>query len=439
LRFVLLVLTAYQLLGSDSGPAPVTKLELVSGLATFQYQLDLVRRVRERGVDFAPGADFVDTLNRAGASKELVSAVRSARSQDHGDEAVIENQVISYVSTCAELEHRGQTGGVAENCEPALKLLPNNVFALAAISYALAHDFHSKDALPHIQQAVRLAPQSSEVHRVYAYVLMQEDAKEMEEADRNEEQNEQREQKYQERFDGAVSEYLEAIRLDPDNTMAHYELAQTYNSDEPERALEQFREVARLDPASAYALYEVGVSLAAQSRLDDALVELAKAEKADPSFARAYQMRASIFSENKQFNEAVREASKAVELEPRYTPYRLTLSGVFLEKGDFEQAIKVLREAASSDPENPVPSLYIAGIFHDRGDLARAISALREGIRLSPHWSYLHRELGGLLEETGDFSGAFFEYKEVMKLSGESEELQAAISRVRARLPSTTP
>lgn len=439
---VLFALAALRFFVSDTSAPPVSKLELISGLVTFQYQRDLERFVRERGIDFVLDADFENTLNHAGANKELIAATRSTHSFHPGGDSVAEGQAIVYLSKCAGLEHGGQTGGVAEECEPALKLLPNNVYVLTAVSYAMAHDFHSVEALPYIQQAVRLAPESSEVHRVYADVRLHPDGKEEDESEEKKDdkgENERRTEKYQEKFNVAVSEYLEAIRLDLDNTIAHYELGRTYSSDEPEKAVAEYEEVARLDPTSADALSKAGDILAGEDKLDEALVEFAKAEKADPNFSRAYQHRAEIFAEKKQYDDAIREAKKAIELDPKFMPSRLTLADAYLRKGEFEHSMRVLREAALSEPDNPAPTEYMVDALYDKGDLAGAISALREGIRTSPvKWSQPHAELAALLEESGEFGNALNEYQEVLKLSGDSPELQIAINRVKPKLPTMT-
>jgi len=431
----LLALAALHFLGSNTSPAPVSKLELVRGLVSFQYQRDLIRIVGERGVDFVLDVDLENMLMHSGASKELLSSTRSAHLVFLGTESIIENQAIACLSKCAELEHKGQSGGVAEECEPALKLLPNNVYVLTAVSYALAHDFRSIEALPYIQQAARLAPESSEVHRIYADVRAHADAKEMEEEEKEgDRENEAHAQKYQERFDFAVSEYLEAVRLDPDNTIAHFELGRHYGSDQADRALVEFREVARLDPTSAYVLCEAGEILAGQDKLDEALVEFGKAEKTDPGFTRAYQQRAEILAIKERYDEAIREAKKAIELEPKFMPSKLTLSNVYMRGGDFEPAMSVLHEAALSDHDNPTPSLYMAGYLYDKGDWDGANTVLREAIRMSPKLGYLHAELAAMLEEEADYGNALGEYQEVMKLSGDSTELQTAIKRVKSKL-----
>lgn len=438
---VLLALAALHSFGPDSSQTPVGKLELVSGLVTFRYQQDIMRFVRERGVDFVLDADFENNLKRSGANKELISAVRSAHSFDHGGESVVEDQAIAYLSKCAELEHGGQTGGVAVECEPALKLLPNNVYVLTAVSYALAHDFRSIEALPFIQQAARLAPESSEVHRVYADVRIHGDRDEMNESDEqkdDEGENTRRLEKYQEKFNVAVSEYLEAIRLDRNDTMAHYELGMAYASDHPDKAVVEFREVARIDPTSAQALCMAADFLASEDKLDEALVEYAKAEKADPSFARAFQRRAEVFVVKKQYDNAIFEAKEAIELDPKVMPSRLTLSDAYLGKSEFEQAMTVLHEAAEAEPDNPAPTEYMVDALYDKGDLDGAISVLREAIGASPKWSHFHAGLAALLEEKGEFGSALSEYREVMNLSGDSPELQTAINRVKSKLPNAS-
>jgi tetratricopeptide (TPR) repeat protein len=284
-----------------------------------------------------------------------------------------------------------------DSCESALKTLPNNPLVLTAVAAMQGRrNCRSQQALTNIQKAVGLAPKSSEPHRVYGFLLA-----------------------CSEEPRRAEKEYQEAIKLDPDNARAHFDLGMYYGSAD-KKALPELRQAATLDPTNAYYRYWIGQFLESEGNVDDAFREYKKAETVDPQYPEPYISRAGIFAEKKQYNEAVHEAQQAVAVNPNHMPSHLALANVLLLKGDFEPALDVLQEAARAIPDDSNAYFRMINLLVERGNATRAISVAREAMARDPKFAVIFRyQLADILEKSGDYAGAHEEYQRLVETQGE--------------------
>jgi tetratricopeptide (TPR) repeat protein len=309
------------------------------------------------------------------------------------------------------MEYKENVLGI-DTCESALKTLPNNSFVLTAVAFVEGrHNCDSQQALYTIQKAVKFAPESSEAHRVYGFLLA-----------------------CSQKPDRDVQEYQKAIRLDPDNARAHFDLGMHYGSAD-EKALPEMKHAATLDPTSGYYRFWIGQFLESQRRVDDAFREYKEAENADPLYPEPYIRLAEIFAEKKQYNDAIQEAQRAVAANPDYISSHLAVANVLLLKGDFEQAVDVLQAAARSISIDPNAYVRLINALAERGNLARAISVAKEAVARDPQLAVFFRYLlADVLEKSGDYAGALEEYQLLVVTQGETPDLQRAIKRVNAKL-----
>jgi tetratricopeptide (TPR) repeat protein len=88
------------------------------------------------------------------------------------------------------------------------------------------------------------------------------------------------------RWEEVVALHLDAVRLDPQDPVAHRRLgsALLYLVGRPAEAAVALRESVRLDPASAEAQGTLGVALAAMGQPQDAVAALEEAVRLDPEY-----------------------------------------------------------------------------------------------------------------------------------------------------------
>ncbi len=140
------------------------------------------------------------------------------------------------------------------------------------------------------------------------------------------------------------------------------------------------RQIIANRPASADAHNILGVSLAAQGRLEDAAASI----------------------------------SRAVKLNPQAVSYHANLGEVLRQAGKREEAAQALNEAIRLDPNN-AQSLNNLGIIHyDMRKYRDAVGFYKKAIEARPAMAEAHNNLGNALRLTGDIDGAIDAYQEAL-------------------------
>jgi protein O-mannosyl-transferase len=172
----------------------------------------------------------------------------------------------------AETEYRK-----ALELHPEGKLLYVGHSGLGAV---LATQHRTAEALPELQLAAHLKPDSAESHYNLGVALL--------ELGRNQE---------------AVSELASAVRLAPDDSEARQRLAMALAAQGKQNdAVSEFTAVAQQRPGDAVIQYDLAIALAQAGRLDEAIQHFSEALRLRSDFAVAY--------EGLQIAKAQRDASK---------------------------------------------------------------------------------------------------------------------------------
>lgn len=273
-------------------------------------------------------------------------------------------------------------------------------------------------------------------------------------------------------YDGAISDFKYAIKLDPENapqytkdlaTVYSYRATAKYHQANYEASVKDFDEAIKLDPSNARYYHDRGVSYANSGKLDRGLRDLSKAIELDPGAAGAYKIRAQIHDMmgNRKKGDADRETAKSLsesvkaagpeasaDLETRIT--RSMDEGTRLAlAGRFEDAIEAYTQAANLDPKRNAPLILRAhaklcqgfntGFWLDyvivaqrkdkhmgQEDLQRHLNACTESIARNPKSaaSFLFR--GFLRVAGGDRAGCLEDIDRALSLNPDNDNAYMA-------------
>ena len=113
----------------------------------------------------------------------------------------------------------------------------------------------------------------------------------------------------------AISNFDEAIRLDPQAARAYYLRGIAYNRlGHPERAIQDFDEAIRLDPQDASVYFSRGVAWGTIGEFQRAKSDYDEAIRLDPQHASGYYNRAIVHTRLGMDREAQRDADRAAAL-----------------------------------------------------------------------------------------------------------------------------
>lgn len=120
-------------------------------------------------------------------------------------------------------------------------------------------------------------------------------------------------------FDGAIKEFTEAIKIDPNFSWPYNNrgLAYTANGDF-DKALNDYAEALRIDPNYTFPYNNRGLVWAAKGELDKAIKDYDQAIRLDPHYTFPYFNRGVIRERKGEYQQAIEDYAEAIQLDSKF-------------------------------------------------------------------------------------------------------------------------
>ena len=198
-------------------------------------------------------------------------------------------------------------------------------------------------------------------------------------------------------LNGAIDDYGEAIRIDPENALAHLGRGVMLASRERsyERAIEDFDRVLAIghdklkalvpgDDLYLFALVSRGEAYGQLGQLGRSLADLNRAIAAAPGYVKAYVARAQLRVRRGETTLAMQDYEKALSIEPRNAVALSDRAALYASEGHFAMAIADLDTALDAYPDN-ASFLYNRGYAHFwRGNYDKALADYSAALAVAP-------------------------------------------------------
>jgi tetratricopeptide (TPR) repeat protein len=206
----------------------------------------------------------------------------------------------------------------------------------------------------------------------------------------------------------AQSEFELALKLNPDDALAHYQLGRfMIQQKRPVEAAHHLQEAIRLKPELADAYAKLGLLYRSLKKNDEAEKAFRTAvrlnpnlEKAQYGLAQLLQAKGETEEAQKLFDQVQQAKASSSALNQAST---LNLRGVTLMKaGRLDEALGNFRNALKLDPSLASASYNQGLVLAQQGKTTEAIECFRTAIRLRPGFALAHYGLGLALHLAGD-------------------------------------
>jgi tetratricopeptide (TPR) repeat protein len=270
---------------------------------------------------------------------------------------------------------------------------------------------------------------------------------------------------------GAITDYNQAIRLDPTNTQIWLDLAKLYkDAQEYDNAAATLSKILDGEPTNLQARISRANLYQKLGAADKAIAEASEAVQLHPKKAEAYSARATLYNYGSNYDKAIADADHAIQLNPSDPDAYYARGFATLQLKDYAGATHDLTEEIKLDPNHGSAwhcrgfALLKQGKYTEaRADLLHAIklnlrsaelfnslawllstcpeSAVRDGIRateyinqalqLGPNQKDLWDTCAAVFAENGDFKNAIdWEARFLERKDLSTDERHKAIERL---------
>jgi predicted O-linked N-acetylglucosamine transferase (SPINDLY family) len=302
----------------------------------------------------------------------------------------------------------GQLAQTEHICRQILQVDGAQAVALHLLGLT-AHQAGRPDvALPYMQQAVALNPQTVEFHANLGVVYHALG-----------------------RWTEAVACHEQALRLRPDVPGYHYNLGRTLSAHGRHGdALNSLREALRLQPDFADAHNEVGNVLKKMGRLAEAEARYRAALLHRPAFPEAHNNLGTVLAELGRLEEAQASYQDALRLSPSYPEAYNNLGDALRQLGRLEDAEASCRQALRLRPDVAEFHCNLGQALAEQGRDDEALASCRQAIRLRPEVPALQHNLALALLALGKPDEALASYEQAVQIFPQSALLLNSLANL---------
>jgi formylglycine-generating enzyme required for sulfatase activity/uncharacterized protein with PIN domain len=173
-----------------------------------------------------------------------------------------------------------------------------------------------------------------------------------------------------------------------------------YDNNDFDNAITQFNEAIRLEPNNAEAYFKRGSAYWRKDQIDIAIRDFDNALGLDPNHYWAYMSRGMAYLDKDQYDTAIGDFDTAIRLDPNPDlsfPYR-ERGLAYWKKGQYDTAIRDFDNALGLDPYDILAYINRGQLYRQLGQRDRAIQDLEKALSLNSNMDEVKKELQEIRE-----------------------------------------
>jgi Flp pilus assembly protein TadD len=189
-------------------------------------------------------------------------------------------------------------------------------------------------------------------------------------------------------------------------------------------------DVVRQYPSNARAQSSLGVALAMEGRMEEAIGAYRAAVAADPDHVEARGNLGKALSKLGRYEEAIEHFERALAKDPTDVAFRNSYAVALGRVGRHAEEIAQYQEVIRRDWDHPLAHYNLATALGGQNQVAAAIGEYREVIRITPGDFEARKNLGDLLMRAGQMDAAAAEYRRALEINPGYGPARAALELV---------
>ena len=197
---------------------------------------------------------------------------------------------------------------------------------------------------------------------------------------------------------GAIESLGKAIRNDPDNAVAHYQLGLAYEQEPNESsAVSEWREAVRIRPDLADAQRALASTELKNADIDGLLQTAQQIIAAHPNSADGFLLKGIADTVRQKFSDASQDAQRAMQLAPQSPAPLVEMGNVHLAQKQYAAALEFYQQALDRDPSSAEALSGVMNTCFAQKQYDKAIAAANAQIGKFPNSSNFYDLLGTAL------------------------------------------
>jgi len=259
------------------------------------------------------------------------------------------------------LDLQGRTGEAIECYNSVLALAPGDAGAYYALALIEANRGEFERAVGLYRKGLEFHPEDGDLHGGLGSLLLQ-----------------------MGRVDEAIVELETAVKLKADSAICViWGLAVSAKGDSA-GAIKHFNKAIRINPNNAEAHYNLGNVYLSQNRLAMAAGEYKKAIQARPNYVKAYGNLAVTLAQMGAIDEAINCLRHIVVLEPNNPDTHFNLARTLADKGLIDEAIENFRKVTEFSPDDTAARCKLAELLLRKRQVEQAIGEYEQVLKIDP-------------------------------------------------------
>lgn len=174
-------------------------------------------------------------------------------------------------------------------------------------------------------------------------------------------------------------------------------------------------------PVRAQLAIERARAALAETRREEALVQLQNAINLYPEFYDAHLLLAGLYMSGNEWDKAAGTLRTAMKINPKAVAPMVSLGEVYRRQKKYQEAQKVLEEALNIDSNSWEANFTLGRVFWELKDIAQAGKYIAKTIELQPNLAEAHLLAGNIFLRAGLPNNALVEYQEYVRLAPNGE------------------
>ena len=197
--------------------------------------------------------------------------------------------------------------------------------------------------------------------------------------------------------------------------------------------ISQYIEALRINPDSAETHNALGTALFKQGQVDAAMEHYTIALRIKPGFADAHSNRGMVLAQRGDTEAAFSEFRKALEISPESPKVQYNFGFALASQGKYDEAMSYYRRALTIRPDYADARFQMGNVFAGKGMLTEAAVEYTKALQIKPEYADAHNNLGVVLLRQDRYDEAVAHFREALRINPNDNRAQENLNRAMAK------